>query len=238
MVLAWGNRRFPRRTGRACASWPKDAGGVRLDRTPRQCDRRARAGISIFSCRSSGRGRDLGAVCPRAFRRSPEDIFRKMNGRTPVAPAPQKAEGTEGRSLPEGPRFAGRTDHAPASIRWLGTRRRAAHLGGRDGRRGKLGEWAGAAGARVEPAPGRACPRATARGHERSGFARTTAALLQGRRCTAPTRKLRGPSYRHLRIGAGFSMPLQKNDPAECGAVSIFHRPVKGRLVRGFRQWL
>ena len=43
--------------------------------------------------------------------------------------------------------------------------------GGRDGRRGKLGEWAGAAGARVEPAPGRACPRATARGHARSGFA-------------------------------------------------------------------
>ena len=72
---------------------------------------------------------------------------------------------------PKGRDLRAASDHAPASIRWLGTRRRAAHLGGRDGRCGKLGEWAGAAGARVEPAPGRACPRATARGHERSGFA-------------------------------------------------------------------
>ncbi len=159
-----------------------------------------------------------------------------MGERTAVWPRKRPREPREDRH-PKGRDLRAASDHAPASIRWLGTRRRAAHLGGRDGRRGKLGEWAGAAGARVEPGPGRACPRATARGHARSGFARTTAALLRGRRCTAPTRKLRGPSYRLLRNGAGFSMPLQKNGPAERGAVSMCQRAVKGRLARGFRQW-
>lgn len=119
---------------------------------PCQCDRRASAGISEPSS-------------ARAFQTAPARGTGQGPCRRPVVRSgAAKATVTRmGRDWPPD-----RTMRRAA--RWLGTRRRAAHLGAGTGR-GKGSGRRPLAGRSLGRGPGRACPRATARGHERPGFA-------------------------------------------------------------------
>ena len=167
MGLAWGNRRFPIRTGRACAAWPKDAGGVRLARIPPASVIAALARGSPNPLppelssppRPGGRGRGLAGDELDAPSTQRREVRRPV-----VRSGAAKATVTRmGRDWPPD-----RTMRRAA--RWLGTRRRAAHLGAGTGR-GKGSGRRPLAGRSLGRGPGRACPRATARGHERPGFA-------------------------------------------------------------------
>ena len=158
MVLAWGNRRFPRRTGRACASWPKDAGGVRLDRTPRQCDPRACAGISKPSQARAfqpcpGQGDGAGPCRRRAGRAIPQ---RRIARRPVVRSGPAKGRGNRGKIVTRRAEICGPHRTMPP--------RRSAGSGRDGGRR----TWGQGRAARKARGVGR-CSRRTSRARSWAG---------------------------------------------------------------------